>query len=676
MKFVSVKDSAIAQYWDYEHNTADPATVASKSGKKFWWICPECHQPHEKVAQSQHKSPLCRKCGQRKGVANGYKSRIAKTHSVADDSVLIKYWDYERNTVSPSDITYKSTKKYCWICAQCGQPHERSADGEQKSQLCRKCGSKKGIANGQKTHLSKTLTVADVPLLLNQWDYDKNPMPPSEVASKCNKKFWWICAECGESFQRGANHEHETQLCRTCGLKHRTENNKAAKLVKSHSIADDPILSKYWDYDKNTEDPKTLLFRNQNFYYWKCPKCGVSYKRRTAYQYVSSHLCNECSDKQRRIDSHQTRLKHYETVADRPNMMAQWDFEKNDINPNQVSAHGVSNYWWKCPHCGKPEFTSPDKKYEYENCLECGRKRIGKTRRKNEVKRKGSFGDQHPLLAKEWHPTLNGDVTPYDVTSGCGDEFYWQCKYGHVYKTTIHERVKRHAGCPTCRTSLRTSFTEQAIAFYLSKVVKVDQHFKHGGFNFDMFIEPFKTVVEYDGMFWHAKADTAKRDTRKDKYCKKRGWRIIRVKESEKINRVEGNRIYAQRRNTDYVWLIDQVCNLLGVLPPIDINIERDTPEIYARVNPVAKEGSLADKKPELLKYWDKEANLPVTPDMVTPFSHLTFSWHCPDCGHDWMQRLIEISNRKIKCPQCREKAFAEKGLKANGQYKKGRKAE
>jgi DNA-directed RNA polymerase subunit RPC12/RpoP len=309
----------------------------------------------------------------------------------------------------------------------------------------------------------------------------------------------------------------------------------------------------------------------------------------------------------------------------------------------------------------------PKHKYEAKLCKKCASIEGGKKHRESEVKRKGSFGDQHPLLAKEWHPTLNGDVTPYDITSGCGDYFYWQCKYGHVFQTSPSERVKRHAGCPTCRTSLRTSFTEQAIAFYLSKVVEVNQHFKQGGFNFDIFIDPFKTVVEYDGMFWHAKADTANRDARKDKYCKKRGWRIIRVKESEKINRVDGNRIYAQRRNTDYVWLINQVCNLLGVLPPTDINIERDTPEIYARVNPVAKEGSLADKKPELLKYWDKEANLPVTPDMVTPFSHLAFSWHCPDCGHEWTQRLIEISNRKIKCPQCREKAFAKKGLKSNG---------
>lgn len=676
MKFVSVKDSAIAQYWDYEHNTIDPATVASKSGKKFWWICPECHQSHEKIVQSLHKSPLCRDCGHRKAIANGYKSRITKTRSIADDPTLIKYWDYERNTVSPSDITYKSTKKYWWICAQCGQPHERSAGNEQKSQLCQKCGHKKGTANGQRTHLAKTLTVADVPVQLNQWDYEKNPMPPSEVASKCNKKFWWICSECGESFQRAANHEHETQLCRVCGLKRRTENNLTARLAKSHSIADDPVQSKCWDYNRNTEDPKTIFYRSNGYYWWKCPECGKSYRRTAGNQYASTHVCDDCAIKIRVATHAATRLERSEKVSDKPNLLVQWDYDKNGITPDKVLAHSVTNYWWKCPRCGKSYYNSPDHKYESKVCSDCGKDLQGKMRRKNEIKRKGSFGDQHPHLAKEWHPTLNGDVTPYDITSGCGEYFYWQCKYGHVFHTSPSERVSRHAGCPTCRMSLRTSFTEQAIAFYLSKVVKVDQHFKQGGFNFDIFIEPFKTVVEYDGMFWHAKADTAKRDTRKDKYCKKQGWRIIRVKEAEKINKVDSNHIYAQRRNTDYVWLINQVCNLLGVLPPIDINIERDTPEIYARVNPVGKEGSLVEKKPELLKYWDKEANLPVTPDMVAPFSHLTFSWRCPDCGHEWMQSLIGISKIRIVCPQCREKAFAEKGLKANGQYKKGRKAE
>ena len=60
---ISITDSPIAKYWDYTLNTIAPSIVASKSGKKFWWVCPECGNSHQKTAINQNKSPLCRKCG-------------------------------------------------------------------------------------------------------------------------------------------------------------------------------------------------------------------------------------------------------------------------------------------------------------------------------------------------------------------------------------------------------------------------------------------------------------------------------------------------------------------------------------------------------------------------------------------------------------------------------------
>ena len=594
--------------------------------------------------------------------------------SVADTPAF-RYWDYERNAgIDPATVASKSGKKFWWICCDCGQPHQRTATNEQKSTLCQECGHKKGSASSYAARVRRSHSIADDPIVGKLWDYEKNTEDPTKLAYRCNRKFWWICPECGESFQRTASHMSDGQLCCKCTDKQRVKTYHDNYMQTAVSIADDPIQSKYWDYDRNAEDPHDIPFRSNGYYYWICPECGKSYKRNASYQYVSSHLCNDCADKERQKNRNLT-IVSKGSVADMPNLMAMWASDLNEEDPHNVSAYTKKMYWWRCPECGKVEYSSPDKKHEYSHCGDCGNKMIGITRRKNEVSRKGSFGDQHPHLAKEWHPTMNGDVTPYDITSGCGECFYWKCKYGHVFRTSPQERVNRHAGCPTCKMSLRTSFTEQAIAFYLSKTMEVKQHHKEGGFNFDIFIPSLKSVIEYDGMFWHAKEETAKRDKHKDKYCNKKKWRIIRVKEADKINKVEGNRIYAQRRNTDYVWLMGEVCKQLGILPPADIDIDRDTPEIYSRVNPVEKPGSLQEKKPELLKYWNYEANDPVKPDMVAPFSHLAFSWHCPDCGHEWTQRLIEISSRKTPCPKCRERLYAAKGMNAKGQYLKGRKA-
>ena len=670
---IMIADSPIAKYWDYIHNTADPSTIASKSGKKFWWVCPECGESHEKVAINQHKSPLCRKCGHKKAIANGYKKRIARSHSVADDPILSMYWDYKNNAENPADVTYKSNHLYKWVCSECGKGFERTANNENKSTLCQECGHKKGTANGYVSRINKSHSIADDPILSKCWDYHKNVEDPAKLAYKCNRKFYWICPNCGVGFERAANHMNEGQLCNECTIKKRTQTRHDAYMQTAKSIADDPIQSKYWDYDHNLEDPKTIPFRSNGYFFWICPECGTSYKRNASYQYVSSHLCNDCADKARLAAHAATRLERSEKVSDRPNLMAQWDFEKNTISPDLVLAHALTEYWWKCPMCGAIEKSTPSKKYETKVCWNCRSIAGGKSRRISEVKRKGSFGSQHPNLAKEWHPTRNGDITPYDITSGCGDYFYWQCKYGHVFRTSPAERVKRHAGCPTCRKWLRTSFTEQAISFYIGKITPVLPNHIIDGFEFDVYLEKKDIAIEYDGMWWHSFENKKRIEADKNDYCDRKGIRLLRVKEAEKINKVENVFIYANRRNTDYRWLINTICEQLGLVPPTEINIEKDTPEILSRVNPVQHENSIQEKRPDLLPFWDKEANMPITPDMIAQRSHFVFSWKCPECGYEWVNSPINVTQRKNICPKCREKVMKAQGKDSSGRFLKGK---
>ena len=52
-------------------------------------------------------------------------------------------------------------------------------------------------------------------------------------------------------------------------------------------------------------------------------------------------------------------------------------------------------------------------------------------------------------VAKEWHPTKNGETTPHDVTQGSGKKVWWQCKYGHEWEARISDRTCGH-DCPYC----------------------------------------------------------------------------------------------------------------------------------------------------------------------------------------------------------------------------------
>jgi hypothetical protein len=47
---------------------------------------------------------------------------------------------------------------------------------------------------------------------------------------------------------------------------------------------------------------------------------------------------------------------------------------------------------------------------------------------------------KNPELVKEWHPSKNGNLTPYDVTPGSEVKAWWKCKYGHEWKSIVYTR--------------------------------------------------------------------------------------------------------------------------------------------------------------------------------------------------------------------------------------------
>lgn len=54
-----------------------------------------------------------------------------------------------------------------------------------------------------------------------------------------------------------------------------------------------------------------------------------------------------------------------------------------------------------------------------------------------------------PRLVKEWHPTKNVEIGPYDVTPGSGKKVWWICQKGHEWQAVIYSR-SRDSGCPYC----------------------------------------------------------------------------------------------------------------------------------------------------------------------------------------------------------------------------------
>lgn len=60
---------------------------------------------------------------------------------------------------------------------------------------------------------------------------------------------------------------------------------------------------------------------------------------------------------------------------------------------------------------------------------------------------------KNPKLAKEWHPSKNGRLSPRDVTPGSNKKVWWKCKKGHEWQATICSRNTGNA-CPYCSNQL------------------------------------------------------------------------------------------------------------------------------------------------------------------------------------------------------------------------------
>ena len=75
-----------------------------------------------------------------------------------------------------------------------------------------------------------------------------------------------------------------------------------------------------------------------------------------------------------------------------------------------------------------------------------------------------------PKIASEWHPKLNGNISPEGITAGPKKKYVWICPNGHLpYPASPEKRTRDECngtGCPDCGKS-GFSPSEPAILYYI-----------------------------------------------------------------------------------------------------------------------------------------------------------------------------------------------------------------
>ena len=135
-----------------------------------------------------------------------------------------------------------------------------------------------------------------------------------------------------------------------------------------------------------------------------------------------------------------------------PDVAAQWDGMKNGaLHPNNVTAGSNRRVWWRCEKGHSYRAVIAQRVQRGDGCPYCANRKV--------LPGFNDLATAAPLVAKQWHETLNGALTPEMVTAGSHKKAWWQCSYGHVWKAAIYSRAGvQQCGCPVCagRTKRKT----------------------------------------------------------------------------------------------------------------------------------------------------------------------------------------------------------------------------
>ncbi len=145
-----------------------------------------------------------------------------------------------------------------------------------------------------------------------------------------------------------------------------------------------------------------------------------------------------------------------------PDLAKQWHPTKNgSLKPEMVVAASPKKVWWKCPAVDDHEWQASivSRSRLGAGCSCC----TGLT-----VVKSNCLATTHPALAKEWHPSKNGDLTPENVGAGSERKVWWLCPNGpdHEWQAQIDQRARLSSGCHRCNTG----WTVQAIRAFVESL--------------------------------------------------------------------------------------------------------------------------------------------------------------------------------------------------------------
>jgi very-short-patch-repair endonuclease len=108
------------------------------------------------------------------------------------------------------------------------------------------------------------------------------------------------------------------------------------------------------------------------------------------------------------------------------------------------------------------------------------------------------------------------------------------CQKSFIVRAKARSQKYCSRACRTIGIGKTESYIEKIMAHVLSENdIDVIPQYSVGPYTIDFAIPDRLIAIECDGDYWHSLPDSHARDQRKDKFLYGRGWRVIRLSETE-----------------------------------------------------------------------------------------------------------------------------------------------
>ena len=425
--------------YDQQANSCPPSEVPFSSGKNYKFRCPVCgmswtQKPNKvnrikahnyNVIKQRKEITYCPYCsGKRPSPYYNLSTAIPEAKD---------WWDSERNSTTMDSVLPSSHQTFFLRCPKCDYQLPKSVRIEDRGRvfLCPICGGGKNTVVTDMNCLSNTY-----PQIANELDNARNNgITGKMILPSFNKKLWFICPN-GHRYQaKVSNRTYLNRGCPTCDRRNKTSFPEQAFRFYIQKCTSDIQSDQIDSYTKQSID---ILLPTQ----------------KTAIEFNSSYYHTDIN-KGQRISSDLNKI-YTLTQYYRVYIIVEEGTEYSLCSHPLIQIISVPIFSLTEEVCRRYDnvilellksiFPNLD---SYPN-INIMRDQLSILQQYIRVPIKNSFEAKYPLLARDWHPTLNGHLTPSMFPPTAQYKFYWVCrKCGNPYQMNMSNRTKVNPD--TCR---------------------------------------------------------------------------------------------------------------------------------------------------------------------------------------------------------------------------------